>query len=101
MIEFRLFFGREFQPFQANSIVDAMSDTPAVETEDKPLFSVAEVEQFTEDDTTAGRAIGKMLSALFLYTVLAMALVIWWTHAAIDTDHGTETGQEVATEPAH
>jgi len=78
-----------------------MSDTPAVDAEDKPLFSVAEVEQFTDDDTTAGRAIGKMLSALFLYTVLAMSLVIWWTHEAIETDHGAESDQEVATEPAH
>lgn len=78
-----------------------MSDTPAVEADEKPLFSVAEVEQFTDDDTTAGRAIGKLLSALFLYTVLAMTLVIWWTHEAIETDHGSQTDQEVATEHAH
>jgi hypothetical protein len=78
-----------------------MSDTPVAEAAAEPLFSVSEVEQFTDDDTTAGRAIGKMLSVLFLYTVFAMTLVIWWTHEAIETDHGSEADQEVATEHAH
>jgi hypothetical protein len=30
-----------------------------------------------------------------------MTLVIWWTHEAIETDHGSEADQEVATEHAH
>lgn len=79
-----------------------MSDTPATETAEEPLFSVAEVEQFSEDDTTAGRAIGKMLSALFLYTVLAMCLVTWWTFSSLADNHG-EGGAEpaAATAPAH
>lgn len=38
------------------------------------LFSNEEVKQFGLDDAEAGRAIGKMLSALFLYTVIAMSI---------------------------
>jgi hypothetical protein len=59
-----------------------MSD-PTSATADKPLFSPVEIEQFDADDVTAGKAIGKMLSLLFLYTVLAMALVTWWTFNSI------------------
>ncbi|MEY3459901.1 MAG: hypothetical protein RL215_3058 [Planctomycetota bacterium] len=54
---------------------------PASPTE--PLFSVVEVEQFSADDVTAGSAIGKMLSALFLYTVVAMSIASWWTWSSI------------------
>ena len=63
-----------------------MSDATETETSAKPLFTVAEVEQFSDDDVTAGRAIGKMLSALFLYTVFAMILVTWWTFRSVDAD---------------
>ena len=45
------------------------------------LFTAVEIEQFEADDIVAGKAIGKMLSVLFLYTVLAMGLVTWWTYS--------------------
>lgn len=48
------------------------------------LFSPAEVEQFAADDVTAGGAIGKMLSALFFYTVIAMGIAGWWTWSSIN-----------------
>jgi len=51
---------------------------------DAQLFSAAEVEQFSADDVTAGGAIGKMLSALFLYTVVAMSIASWWTWSSIN-----------------
>ena len=67
-----------------------MSDTasPAATTTESPaeLFSPVEIEQFGADDVTAGGAIGKMLSALFLYTVLAMAIAGWWTYSSITAD---------------
>ena len=47
------------------------------------LFEREEIDQFDQDDAEAGRAIGKMLSIFFLYTVLAMALVAWWTYRSI------------------
>jgi hypothetical protein len=46
----------------------------------KELFNRQEVAQFDADDVTAGRAIGKMLAIFFLYTVIAMSIVAWWTH---------------------
>ena len=53
-------------------------------TEAAPLFNQAEIEQFDADDTVAGRAIGKMLSWFFLYTVIVMSLAAWWTYEAIN-----------------
>lgn len=54
-----------------------MSDTTA--PADQDLFSRDQLRQFAADDVEAGSAIGKMLSLFFLYTVLAMSLVAWWT----------------------
>ena len=59
----------------------------ATTTEDTAeLFSPVEIEQFGADDVTAGGAIGKMLSALFLYTVFAMGIAGWWTYSSITAD---------------
>ncbi|MEX2286134.1 MAG: hypothetical protein WD648_03530 [Planctomycetaceae bacterium] len=48
----------------------------------KELFDRHELAQFDADDVTAGRAIGKMLSLFFLYTVIAMGIVAWWTYSS-------------------
>ena len=74
-----------------------MSEQPAA-TED-PLFSAVEVEQFEADDVVAGSAIGKMLSLLFLYTVLAMSLVAWWTYSSNSENHGLDG--ETTSEHGH
>ncbi|MCA9034152.1 MAG: hypothetical protein KDA91_03425 [Planctomycetaceae bacterium] len=60
-----------------------MSHSPAATANTSELFSPVELEQFEADDVTAGSAIGKMLSILFLYTVLAMSLVCWWTFSTV------------------
>lgn len=64
----------------------AMSEAATQEeaTEAAPLFNQAELEQFDADDTVAGRAIGKMLSWFFLYTIIAMSIAAWWTYSAIN-----------------
>lgn len=49
------------------------------ETTPDPHFNKAELAQFDRDDTDAGRAIGKMLSLFFLYTVIVMSICAWWT----------------------
>ncbi len=74
-----------------------MSDHASHETTaaaDAPLFSPAEVEQFAADDETAGGAIGKMLSALFLYTIVAMSIAGWWTWSSIIADQGAAGTQK-------
>jgi hypothetical protein len=43
------------------------------------LFTHDEIEQFDADDETAGGTIGKMLALFFLYTVIVMSVVAWWT----------------------
>ncbi len=57
-----------------------------IASDDAPLFSAVEVEQFEADDVVAGSAIGKMLSALFLYTIFAMGIASWWTYSSIIAD---------------
>lgn len=77
--------------------------TEQTATPEKPLFSAVEVEQFEADDVIAGSAIGKMLSILFLYTVLAMSFVAWWTYTSLQENHGIEQptpAQPVASETA-
>jgi hypothetical protein len=53
-------------------------DDPASPGEGGP-FNEQQIEQFEEDDADAGRGIGKMLATFFLYTVIAMSIVAWWT----------------------
>jgi hypothetical protein len=57
--------------------------SPAVAPVPAPVpalpFTERQIEQFDADDGDAGRAIGKMLATFFLYTVIAMTIVAWWT----------------------
>lgn len=51
---------------------------------DEPsLFTREELHQFAADDTEAGGRIGKILSALFIYTLVAMSIVTWWTFRTV------------------
>jgi len=74
-----------------------MSDTAthaaAIPEHSAELFSQVEIEQFGTDDVTAGGAIGKMLSALFLYTVFAMGIAGWWTYSSIIADKAAAESQ--------
>lgn len=51
--------------------------------DERPLFSGEELRQFASDDVEAGRRIGKILSALFIYTLLAMSIATWWTFRTV------------------
>ena len=57
--------------------------TEQTATTEEPLFEDDELAQFDADDVTAGGAICKMLSLFFLYTVIAMALVGYWTYSSL------------------
>ena len=74
-----------------------MSDTAihsaATPEQTAELFTPVEIEQFGADDVTAGGAIGKMLSALFLYTVFAMGIAGWWTYSSIKEDKAAAESQ--------
>lgn len=69
-------------PAETTAASDATGHDSATAVE-APLFNRAELEQFDQDDQTAGRAIGKMLALFFFYTVIAMSLVVWWTIRAV------------------
>jgi len=75
-----------------------MTETSSPAT-DAPLFTAVEIDEFAADDVVAGKAIGQMLSLLFLYTVLAMALVSWWTFRTV-SERSSPTGA-TTEHPAH
>ena len=61
-----------------------MSD-PAVIDPEKPAphpedpFTDAEIQQMVDADVAAGKTITKMLATLFVYTLIAMSIVSYWT----------------------
>lgn len=58
---------------------EAASETTAPAETPEPLFSNADLREFESDDVAAGRIICKMLSILFIYTLIAMSIVSLWT----------------------
>lgn len=61
-----------------------MSDSHAHESAaaSGDLFDKSELAEFVSEDQTAGRNICKMLSALFVYTLIAMSTAATWTYLA-------------------
>ena len=47
------------------------------------LFDKSELAEFVAADQSAGRAICKMLSALFIYTLIAMSIASGWTYFSL------------------
>lgn len=43
------------------------------------LFTDEELQQFEADDQSAGTAIARILSTLFVYTLIVMSIALWWT----------------------
>ena len=68
---------------------DAQPITPGGATSDLPqddeqsLFSREELREFEADDIQIMSRIGMILSALFDYTVVVMAVAIWWTFRTV------------------
>jgi hypothetical protein len=52
-------------------------------SEEPTLFSREELQQFAADDAAAGARIGKILGALFIYTLVVMSVAIWWTYRIV------------------
>ena len=46
-------------------------------------FTPVDIDHFSDDDTVAGGAIGKMLALFFLYTIIGMSISAWWTYSSI------------------
>ena len=61
-----------------------MSDTHSHDSSiaSADLFDKAELAEFVTEDQLAGRIICKMLSALFVYTLIAISGVVTWTYLA-------------------
>lgn len=56
-----------------------MSARDLSDPEQESLFTDEELLQFEVDDQTAGAAIARILSTLFIYTLVVMAIAVWWT----------------------
>jgi hypothetical protein len=63
---------------------------PAVAEAEHP-FTPGELTQFDDDDSTAGRAICRMLTLFFFYTVMVMGLSGLWTYFAV---FGSDAGAD-------
>jgi hypothetical protein len=59
--------------------VELLTPSPSSANTNEPFFSPQEIRQFDSDDAEAGRRIGKILTSLFIYTLIAMSVVILWT----------------------
>ena len=59
--------------------IELPAPSPSSANTNEPFFSRQEIRQFDSDDAEAGRRIGKILTTLFVYTLIAMSVVIWWT----------------------
>ena len=75
-----------------HELADPIVETPSAElyppvdsssADAASLFTEGEWEQFQEADNVAGRAIGRILTTLFLYTVIIMLFVSWWTFKTV------------------
>ena len=70
------------------------TDSTAI-TADEELFDRAELAEFTSQDVEAGKVIGVMLSALFVYTLVAMSIAgfctwyLWTSDAARTAENET------------
>ena len=58
---------------------EAATETTTSAETPEPLFSNADLREFESEDVAAGRIICKMLSLLFIYTLIAMSIVSFWT----------------------
>ena len=62
----------------------------------EPPFDREQVAEFDEEDRQAGGAIGKMLALFFLYTVLVMTFVAWWTYRSVTPEQETPAPAKAA-----
>ena len=60
-----------------------MSQHETTEEHPENPFEKEELAQFDADDVIAGKSIGIMLSLFFLYTMIVMSLVGYWTFCTI------------------
>jgi hypothetical protein len=58
---------------------EVATETAAPAETPEPLFSDADLREFESEDVAAGRIICKMLSILFIYTLIGMSIVSIWT----------------------
>lgn len=58
---------------------DAAHGTASAE----PPFDAQELAELGQEDAQAGGNIATMLAIFFLYTVIVMALVAWWTYGTL------------------
>ena len=68
----------EAAPPDDSAPVAAVPEAADPPSGDEP-FTPEQRAQFQADDAQAGRLIGRMLCAFFLYTLVVMALTTWWT----------------------
>jgi len=64
---------------QEESHTEESSTATAVAEPFDDHFERVDIEEFSDDDSAAGTAIGKMLALFFFYTVIVMSISAIWT----------------------
>ena len=57
--------------------------TDSHEPDESELFSREKLRQFADEDSQAGRRIAAILVSLFIYPLVVMTIVIWWTFRTV------------------
>jgi hypothetical protein len=83
----------------ASATAEMHPPAAAVATPELP-FSERQIDQFDADDGDAGRAIGKMLALFFLYTIIAMSGVAWWTYHRTGAREAAQSAAHAASAKA-
>ncbi len=69
----------DHKSFDVRQTTRSSSASDLTQGAEQALFSREELTQFEADDVQIMSRIGKILSALFVYTIIAMSVAIWWT----------------------
>ncbi|MEM9701771.1 MAG: hypothetical protein AAF907_04945 [Planctomycetota bacterium] len=65
-------------PYAGPSRPDETAESSVPKRTGEP-FTIEEYRQFAAEDGRAGKLIGWLLCALFIYTILVASAAIWWT----------------------
>ena len=69
----------------AEALFDRSNPSEAGKSNDTSgeLFTARELEEFREDDASAGRTIGTILCVMFAWLLFVSIAVVWWSFATI------------------
>ena len=81
----------------SHSVAEAHQTITATLAGSQPVFTDRAWSEFGSEDAYAGQFIGKMLCAFFIYSLIVMAGVWWWTYRAAYSSTAAQFEQSNST----